>query len=135
MLNFSYTTDTEPTDQELRMLVATKVADFRDLGTMLGMEYTQIEMLITSEEKKTKSINMEILTTWKKSATKMPTTWRTLLQALRDIKEQRLARDITNKLELRALGKLYSCFIIPNTLLCLHSIFITCSHIILCICL
>ena len=86
------------------MLVAAKVPDSRGLGIMLDIEDSQIEMFI-SDERKTVSVNMKILTTWKNSETKMPTTWRTLLQALRDIEEHRLARDITNKLELRSLGK------------------------------
>ena len=112
------------------MLVATKVTDFRGLGTMLGMEYTQIEMLM-SEERKTVSINMEILTTWKNSETKMPTTWRTLLQALRDIEEQRLARDITKKLDQKALGK-YLPFPICY-FFCI--LFFPLVHTLICVCL
>ena len=86
------------------MLVAEKVTDSHGLGTMLDMEYPQIEMFI-NEERKTVLINMKILTTWIMCETKMPTTWCTLLQALRDIKEKKLARDITQELEQRALGK------------------------------
>ena len=83
------------------MLVAGKISDSHGLGTMLGMDYSQIEMFI-SDEKKIMSVNMKILTTWIKSETKLPTTWHTLLQALRDIEEKKLAKDITKELKQRA---------------------------------
>ena len=98
---FSYVTDTEPTERDLRLLVAEKVADSHGLGTMLNMEHSQIEKFV-SEERKTVLVNMKILTTWKESGTKRPTTWRTLLKALRDIQRNKLAGDITKELEQRS---------------------------------
>ena len=86
------------------MLVAKKVTDSQNLGIMLDMDCCQIE-IFTNDERRTVLVNMKILTTWISSETKMPTTWRTLLQALVDMEEKKLARDITNELEQRALGK------------------------------
>ena len=102
--HFSSITDTVPTERDLRMLVAEKITDSQNLGIMLGIKCCQIEMF-SSEEKRIVLVNMKILTTWIKSETKMPTTWCTLLQVLRDMEEKKLARDITNELEQRALGK------------------------------
>ena len=102
--HFSSITDTVPTERDLRLLVAEKITDSQNLGIMLGIECCRIEMF-SSEERRIVLVNMKILTTWIKSETKMPTTWCTLLQALRDMEEKKLARDITNELEQRALGK------------------------------
>ena len=120
--HFSSITDTVPTNQDLRILVTEKITDSQNLGIMLGIDSCQIE-IFTKDIRDAVLVNMKILTTWIKSETKKPTTWSTLLQALRDMKEKKLARDITNELEQRALGKdIYSCFVIPGTLF-LHSIF------------
>ena len=102
--HFSSITDTVPTDQDLRKLVAKKITDSQHLGLMLGMDCCQVE-IFKNDERKTVLVNMKILTTWINSETKIPTTWRTLLQALVDMEEKKLARDITNELEQRALGK------------------------------
>lgn len=98
---FANITDSEPTESDLRTLVAEKINDSHGLGGMLNLEFSQIEMF-ASEKRDTVWINMKILTTWVRSETKLPTTWRTLIEALKDIKENRLARKITEKLEQRA---------------------------------
>ena len=102
--HFSSITDTVPTEDDLLVLVAEKISNSLKLGLKLGMDCCQIE-IFTNDERKTVLVNMKILTTWISSETKMPTTWSTLLQALRDMEEKKLARDITNEVEQRTLGK------------------------------
>ena len=98
--HFSSITDTVPTHQDLRKLVAVKITDSQNLGLMLDMDCCQIE-IFTNDIKKTVLVNMKILTTWISSETKMPTKWSTLLEELREIGEKKLARDVTNELKLR----------------------------------
>ena len=138
MLNFSIAqrfssiTDTVPTERDLRMLVAEKVTDFQSLGMMLDMDCCQIE-IFTKDERRTVLLNMKILTTWISSETKAPTTWHTLLQALVEMEEKKLARDITNELEQRALGKYIVVLSFPAHFF-LPSIFTVCPHVVLYFC-
>ena len=80
------------------MLVAPKVDDYHTLGIMLGLEFNRVEMLKEELGRKTVLINMKILTTWIGEQTRLPTTWLTLMQALRDVDMEKLADDITEKL-------------------------------------
>ena len=80
------------------MLVAPKVDDYHTLGTMLGLDFNRVEMFKEELGRKTVLINMKILTTWIGEETRLPTTWLTLLQALREMDMEKLAHDITEKL-------------------------------------
>ena len=92
-------TDAQPTARELRMLVATKVDDYHGLGCMLDLDFTRIEMFEKERKGDAVLINMKILTVWLKEETRMPTTWLTLIGALRDMDMMSLAHDLTEKLE------------------------------------
>ena len=80
------------------MLVAPKVNDYHTLGIMLGLDFKRVETFKKEHGGKTVLINMEILTTWIGEETRLPTTWLTLIQALRDMDMEKLAHDITEKL-------------------------------------
>ena len=118
LIYFSPITDTEPTEKDLQMFVAENIAGFPALGSMLGIKFSKIKMF-QNEPTKTISITMKILTAWIKSETRMPTTWCTLLQALRDMEENSWAREITSILERRALGKWLLCTVL-GTLFCIR---------------
>ena len=83
------------------MLVAPKVDDYHTLGIMLGLDFNRMEMFKEELGRKTILINMKILTTWIGEETQLPTTWLTLIQALRDMDMEKLADNITNELEKR----------------------------------
>ena len=80
-------------------LVATEVNDYHKLGIMLGLKFNQVEMFKKEQGGDTVLINMKILTTWMEEETVRPTTWLTLIQALREMDMTKLAQDITDKLE------------------------------------
>ena len=84
----------------MRKLVAPKVSDPDGLGAMLDIEAVQISM-IKGAENNIVTVNMKILNVWKEEETKTPVTWRTLIDALRDLKMIKLARQITEELEQR----------------------------------
>ena len=83
------------------MLVAPMIDDYHTLGIMLGLDFNRVEMFKEEHGRKAVLINMKILTTWIQEKTKLPTTWLTLIQALRDMDMNKLAGNITNKLEER----------------------------------
>ena len=89
-------TDREPTDDELEKFVATKVGSPDSLGTMLKLDGVDIDM-IKGEEKRTVIMNKRILGLWMENETRQPITWRTLIKALRDMKMNRLARQLEEK--------------------------------------
>ena len=93
------TTDSKPTEKDLRMLVATNVIDYTALGTMLGLKFKRIRMFKNEQGGDTIQINMEILTTWIEEKTKIPTTWRTLIGALSELNMKQLKDDIIEKLK------------------------------------
>ena len=80
-------------------LVATEVANYHKLGIMLDLKFNRVEMFKKEQGGDTVLINMKILTTWMEEEAVRPTTWLTLIQALRDMDMTKLAQDITNKLE------------------------------------
>ena len=92
-------TDSEPTQKDLRMLVATKVSDYYALGTMLGLNFTRVAMIENEKMRDAVLINMKILVTWIDEETKMPTTWLTLVGVLCEMNMKDLAHDIIEKLE------------------------------------
>ena len=94
-------TASEPTEIDLRMLVAKEISGYHDLGTMLGLKFRQVEMFKKEQGGDMVLINMKILTTWIAEETKMPTTWLTLVQALHDMGMKKLAHNIIEKLEQR----------------------------------
>ena len=83
------------------MLVATEICDYHKLGIMLGLKLNQVEMFRKEQGADTVSINTNILLTWKEEETKRPTTWLTLIGALRDMDMKKVAHDIVEKLEQR----------------------------------
>ena len=83
-------------------LVATEVANYHKLGIMLSLKFNRLEMFKKEESGDTILINMKILTTWMEEETVGPTTWLTLIQALREMDMTRLAQNITNKLEAKS---------------------------------
>ena len=85
----------------MRLLVAPKVNDYHALGVMLDLGFNRVEMFKKEQGGDTVLINMKILTTWIEEETLPPTTWLTLIQALHDMNMEKLANDITNKLEQR----------------------------------
>ena len=89
-------TDDEPTNSDLDKLIATKVADSNGLGIMLNLETTQISM-IKDSEKGPIDVNRKILATWKEEETRKPVSWRTLIEAIKEIKLNRLAGQLTEK--------------------------------------
>ena len=96
---FLHITDNcHPKEINLMMLVAPKIDDYHTLGITLGLNFKRVEMFRKEHGGKTVLVNMEILTTWIGEETRLPTTWRTLLQALREMDMEKLARDITEKL-------------------------------------
>ena len=92
-------TGTEPTERELRLLVAPEVSDYYSLGTMLDLKFRRVEMFDQQLRGKAILINMKILTTWVKERTREPVTWKTLISALQDICMTKLADDIFDKLQ------------------------------------
>ena len=94
-------TDSQPEQRDLRMLVAPKVDDYHALGIMLGLDFNRVKMFKKEHGGETILINMEILTTWIGEEARLPTTWLTLIQALREMDMNNLAHHITNKLEQR----------------------------------
>ena len=90
-------TDCQPEEKDLRMLVAPKVDDYHALGIMLGLDFKRVEMIKKEHGGKTILINMEILTTWIGEEARLPTTWLTLIQALREMDMNNLAHHITEK--------------------------------------
>ena len=80
------------------MLVAPEVDDYHTLGIMLGLGFKRVEMFKDELGRKTVLINMKILTTWIEEESHLPTTWLTLIQALRGMKMKKLAHEITEKL-------------------------------------
>ena len=78
-------TDSQPSDADLWMLVATKVSNYHALGAMLGLKFRRVEMIEKKHRGDPVLINMVILTTWIEEETKRPTTWVTLIRALRDM--------------------------------------------------
>ena len=83
------------------MLVAPKVNNYHALGIMLGLDFNQVEIFKEELGRKAILINMKILTTWIGEETQLPTTWLTLIQALRDMDMEKLADNITSELEKR----------------------------------
>ena len=79
--------------------MATEVGDYHALGTMLGLKFKRVEMFKKEQGGDKFLINMKILTTWMEEETVRPTTWLTLIQALRDMDMTKLAQDITDKLK------------------------------------
>ena len=92
-------TDSVPEEQELRMLVATEVSDYYTLGTMLNLKMRHVDMFKEEHKGNVIMINMRILTKWIEAETRKPTTWQTLIAALRDIPLPKLADDILRKLQ------------------------------------
>ena len=93
-------TDGVPTERDLYKLVATKVGNPNALAAMLEVGAVQVTM-IKKRESDSVNINMEILNMWKEKETRKPITWDTLIQALRDMEMNKLARELTEKLEER----------------------------------
>ena len=94
-------TDSEPTEKGLEVLVCRKVEDYDALGAQLNLEPVQIEMF-KKVDTDPLVINRKILYKWKEEETAMPTTWRTLIEALRRIEKRRLVRQITKELKTRS---------------------------------
>ena len=82
--------------------MATEVSDYHALGTMLGLKFKRVEMFKKEQGGDTVLINMKILTTWMEEEAVRPTTWLTLIQALRDMDMRKLAQDITDSLEAKS---------------------------------
>ena len=93
---FPVFTDDEPTNSDLDKLVATKVPDSNGLGIMLNLETTQIDM-IKDSEKGSVNVNRKILATWKDEETRKPISWRTLIEALKEMKKIKLAGQLMEK--------------------------------------
>ena len=56
-------TDSQPSDTDLWMLVATKVSNYHALGAMLGLKFRRVEMFKKKHRGDPVLINMAILTT------------------------------------------------------------------------
>ena len=84
------------------MLVVPEINDYHALGSMLGLKFKRVEMFKKEQGGDTVLINMKILTTWIEEETLLPTTWLTLIQALHDMNMEKLAHNITNKLQQKA---------------------------------
>ena len=94
-------TDSEPSEEDLWLLVAKEVCDYHGLGAMLGLKFNQVEMIEKEKRGETTVINMKILTTWMQRETKKPISWRTLIQALGNMDMTKLAHDVIDQLKQR----------------------------------
>ena len=85
--------DEEPDPQRMYQLVANQMKNSYGLGTMLGLNFVQLSNI---EGEYTEMVRrcMEVLKTWIKEETRTPVTWRTLITALREIEEIKVAGKI-----------------------------------------
>ena len=77
--------------------MADRVSDYHGLGTMLKLTSVQLSN-IEEENRKVVRRCMEVLNTWISEKTRKPTTWWTLITALREMKLIKLARKIDREI-------------------------------------
>ena len=89
--------DEVPDLKRLRSLVADQMSDYHGLGIMLGLSPVQLDHIEGQHPKLVRRC-MEVLITWVEEETRKPVTWRTLITALRELKQKKLARKIDRKM-------------------------------------
>ena len=86
-------TDEEPDPRQMWLLVADQMSKFKGLGATLGLSLVQLRNI---EGRHPEMVDrcMEVLHTWVEQETRKPVTWRTLITALREAKENKVASKV-----------------------------------------
>ena len=89
--------DEEPDPQRMWLLVANEMNDSYGLGTMLRLNFVQLSNIEGQHPEMVRRC-MEVLSTWIKEETRTPVTWRTLIAALWEIEENKVAGKIYHEI-------------------------------------
>ena len=73
--------------------MADRMNDYHALGTVLELDSVQLSHIEGQYPEMVRRC-MEVLNTWVEKETRKPVTWRTLITALRELKQNKLARKV-----------------------------------------
>ena len=89
--------DEVPDLRRLKLFVADQMSDYHGLGIVLGLSANQLRH-IEGQHPEVVRRCIEVLSTWVEQETKKPVTWRTLITALRELKQNKLAGKLNREL-------------------------------------
>lgn len=91
--------DKEPDQIRMRQLVADRIHNYHGLGTVLGLSPEQLKN-IEAENSQVVRRCTEVLDSWVHQESRVPVTWQTLITALREINEIKIAKKIAREIPL-----------------------------------